>query len=68
MEDENVLTSYIKDQLNQEEGNYNRALSAGKPICEVKRIQDRIHYLKSLYRHIRDRYPNSSENDLFVPE
>lgn len=58
MENENVLTDYIKKEMQQEQKNYEHALAAGKSIKELKIIQDRIEYLKGIYAQIADRYQN----------
>ena len=64
MQNENILEDYLKKEIVQEEKNYEHALLAGKSVTELKRIQDRIDYLKATYSHIKSRYQNSEQNDL----
>jgi hypothetical protein len=64
MQNENILDDYLKKEIIQEEKNYQNALSTGKSATELKRIQDRIDYLKATYKQIKSRYQNSAQNDL----
>lgn len=68
MKNENVLTEYIQNEIIWEEKNYEHALFAGKSINELKRIQERIDYLKETYRQIEDRYENSQQNDFSISD
>jgi hypothetical protein len=66
MKKDSFLEDYIQKEIIQEEKNYERALETGKPVTELKRIQDRIHYLKSTYRQVKRRY--RSPNDFSISD
>ena len=68
MRTENILTESIQKEIIREEKNYEYALSSGKSIIELKRIQDRIHYLKETYQKIEGRYENSQQSDFSISE
>ena len=66
MKNENILDEYIQKEIMREEKNYYYALSTDKPINELKKIQERINYLKETYRQIEGRYKNSQQNDFSI--
>jgi hypothetical protein len=68
MRNENILIDFIQKEIIREEKNYDCALSTGKSIAELKKIQDRIDYLKEIYRKIEGRYENSQQGDLSISD
>ena len=65
MRNENILIHSIQKEIIREEKNYDYALSASKSITELKKIQDRIDYLKETYQKIEGRYQSSQQSDFF---
>jgi len=68
MRNENILIHSIQKEIIREEKNYDYALSAGKSITELKKIQDRIDYLKETYQKIEGRYESSQQSDFSISE
>jgi hypothetical protein len=68
MKNENILVEYIQKEIGREQQNYEHALRTGKSISEVKKIQDRIDYLKETYRQIAGRYQSSQQSDFSISD
>jgi hypothetical protein len=56
MQKELTLVEAIESEIVFEQNQYEHALKTGKPVSELKRIQEKIEYLKEILYNIQHRY------------